>query len=445
MSNRWKNWSESVQAEPQEIRYPTSQEEISAIVKEAEARHLKVRVVGAGHSFTPLVQTDGILVNLDRYNGIEAVNREKGQVTVRAGTRLKALGKALLACGLAQPNLGDIDVQSIAGAISTGTHGTGATLGSLSTQVAGLTLVTAGGRVLECTEENNPEIFKAAQVSLGALGIISKVTLQLVPAFRLRYEWRRESLRKCLANLEQYVRDNRHFEFYWAPYTDTVLLKFQNPTEQKPDSQKNFLRWFNDMVMDNGALWVVSEISRHFPQYVPDISRVIGALISGGSDVNYSYKIFATKRMVKFNEMEYNLPVENFSQAIQEVDETIRQKRFLVHFPVECRFVHEDDIFLSPAYGRASAYIAVHMYKGMEHRPYFEAMEDIFKKYEGRPHWGKMHNRTAEDLRQLYPEWERFQAVRQELDPEGLFLNDHLKTLFSGTSPVSTANAAAAN
>ncbi len=320
-------------------------------------------------------------------------------------------------------------MQSIAGAISTGTHGSGARLGSISTQVIGLTLVTAAGELLECSETRNHEMFKAAQVSLGALGIITSVTLQLLPAYRLDYSWRRETLNECLTNIEAYRRDNRNFEFFWLPYSDGTLTKRMNVTDA-PAREKNMLRQFNELVLENGVFWAFSELCRRFPTASPQVGALLGRLISGGSDVNYSHKIFATPRLVKFQEMEYSLPAANLVAALRAIDACIRRQRFLVHFPIECRFVRADDIDLSPATGRDSAYIAVHMYKGMAYRAYFDAVEAILRAYGVRPHWGKMHSLTARELRPLYPRWDDFQAVRRRLDPDGLFLNPYLRTIF---------------
>ncbi len=428
MRATWSNWSGSVTSSPAAIRYPACLDEIIAIVRECRERGCGLRVVGAGHSFTPLAWTDGVLISLDRYTGLEHVDPAAAQATVRAGTQIKALGELLFVHGLAQPNLGDIDVQSIAGAISTGTHGSGATLGSISTQVVGLTLVTAAGELLECSETHNREIFKAAQVSLGALGIITSVTLQLLPAFRLDYTWRRQTLDECLSNVEGYRRENRNFEFFWLPYSDGTLTKRMNVTDA-PVRQKNVFRLFNELVLENGVFWAFSELCRRFPAASPQVGALLGQLISGGRDVNYSHKIFATPRLVKFQEMEYSLPAENLVAALRAIDACIRRNRFLVHFPVECRFVRADDIDLSPASGRDSAYIAVHMYKGMAYRAYFDAAEAILRAYGGRPHWGKMHSLTARELRPLYPCWDDFQAVRRRLDPAGLFLNPYLRTL----------------
>jgi FAD-linked oxidoreductase len=437
MKSSGQNWSGSVEFRPAEVRYPASLEEIATIVKECREKGRGLRVIGSGHSFTPLVATSGVLLSLDNYAGIEQVDREKQQAIVRAGTKIKQLGEELFQHGLAQPNLGDIDVQSIAGAVSTGTHGSGVTLGSLSTQLTGLTLITANGEIIECSEEENRELFKAAQVSFGALGIIARVKLQLVPAYKLHYVWRKMTLNDCLENIEKYKQENRNFEFFWVPHTEAVLAKFMNMTDEAP-RPKNLFRQFNEIALENGVLWLLSEFCRLLPSRSVQVSRIIGSLISGGSDVNYSHKIFATPRLVKFQEMEYNLPAQHFVEALREIKATIDQRHFQVHFPIECRFVKEDDILLSPANGRASAYIAVHMYKGMEYRAYFQAMEEIFKKYQGRPHWGKMHTRSAADLKELYSEWERFQVVRQQIDPDGFFLNDHLRTLLEETARVKT-------
>ncbi len=434
MATPWRNWAGTVAASPAAIHYPASEAAIQEVVRAARAAGQGLRVVGSGHSFTPLVATGGTLASLEHYTGVERIDQAARQATVRAGTPIRALGAALHAAGLAQPNLGDIDVQSIAGAISTGTHGSGATLGSLSTQVATLTLVTADGSLRTCSPEVAPEVFRAAQVSLGVLGIISRVTLQLVPAFTLDYTWRKMSLRAVLANVEQHVAEHRHFEFFWMPYTDAVLAKFMDPTPLPPRG-RSLWRRFNDGVLENGVFWLLSEYSRHVPRQAPGVSRLIGALVSSGRTLDSSHRIFATERLVKFVEMEYAIPRAHFAAALEEIDATIRRQRFQVHFPIECRFVAGDDIFLSPASGRDSAYIAVHMYRGMPYRRYFAAMEAILAKYEGRPHWGKLHTRRAADLRRLYPAWDRFAAVRQTLDPTGLFLNDYLRTLFGVPAP----------
>lgn len=425
MSRNWQNWSGVVKFSPAEIRTPSSLDEIVQIVKDCHITGRKLRVVGSGHSFTRLVETDSVLLSLDAYTGLESVDREVCTATVRAGTKIKALGELLYQHGLAQENLGDIDVQSIAGAISTGTHGTGINFGSIATQVVGLTLVVGDGRVIACSETENREWFKAAQVSLGALGVIVGVTLRLLPTYTMRVEVRKKSLAECLTNLEQYKRDNRHFEFHWLPYTDAVQAKFTNLTDETPGTPSLGSK-LNEYLLENGALWLFSAFNRAFPSASATVSRTMANFISDTTDVRRAHEIFASVRMVKFQEMEYNLPTEHFTAALDEINAAIRRERVKVHFPIECRFVRGDDIDLSPAYDRDSAYIAVHMFKGMEYRSYFDLIEPIFIKYGGRPHWGKMHTRRADDLRPLYPRWSQFQAARDALDPARTFTSPYM-------------------
>ena len=432
--SQWHNWSGSVRGRPREIAQPRSLEELARLVGEWGRAGRHVRVVGSGHSFTPLVQTDDVLMTLDGMQGIISADSQAGEARVWGGTRLKRLGAELLARGLAQENLGDIDVQSIAGAIATGTHGTGVQFGSIATQVTGLTLVTASGEVLECSADERPDVFKAAQVSLGALGVVAAVTLRVVPARRKRFISRRERLDETLANLERYKVENEHFEFFWLPYTDYVQAKFINPTEA-PATGSNLWGRFNSLVMENGVFWAMSALCR----LMPPISRTMDTFEAWGiapvDRVDESYRLFATDRLVRFQEMEYNIPAEHFPAALDDIRALLASRRFNVNFPIECRFVRGDDIWLSPAYQRDSAYIAVHMYRGMPYREYFDAVEAIFQRYEGRPHWGKLHTLGPATLAARYPRWDDFSRVRAALDPNGVFLNAYLRRLFAADVP----------
>lgn len=429
MANHWSNWSTSVQSSPASIRYPENEAEVQTIVRQAAAAGQKIRVVGAGHSFTPLVQTDSILLSLDRLSGIVSVDKPRQQATVWAGTRLKTLGELLHAQGLAMENLGDIDVQSIAGALSTGTHGTGIQLGTLATQLVSITLVTASGELLTLTPETDPDRFRAAQVSLGALGIITRLGIQLVPAYKLKYTSGKAKLSELLPQLDTWKQRHRNFEFYYFPFTDTVQTKVMDKSDDAPKSG-GMGAWLNEIFLENGVFWALSRVSRHIPGTYRSVSKACAWGITTGSRTEWSHKVFATKRLVRFQEMEYNIPAEHFTEAIQEVERSIRELDFKVHFPIECRWVKGDDIWLSPAYGRDSAYIAIHMYKGMPHEAFFGAMEGIFKKYQGRPHWGKMHTLDRSELEARYPRFGDFQRLRAEMDPQGLFLNPYLQRLF---------------
>lgn len=438
-NGQWSNWSGSVASIPRQVVKPVSIDELAHLMKTYGRDERHVRVVGAGHSFTPLVQTDDILISLENLQGVTDVNAEQYTVTVRGGTWLKNLGNDLFKRGLAQENLGDINVQSIAGAISTGTHGTGIAYGSLATQVEGFTLITADGERLVCSAERNPDIFKAAQVSLGTLGIIAEVTLRVVPAKRLHFKSHRERLEQCISNVECYKQENDHFEFYWFPYTQWVQTKFLNQTTE-PASKSSLWGNFNKVVLENGVYWLLSEWNRMFPKSSQTISNISAQGIASVDEVNYSHLLFSTPRVVRFQEMEYNIPAEHFSTVLAEIEACVERERFEVHFPVECRFVHEDDIWLSPAYQRESAYIAVHMYRGMPYKAYFEAIEAIFQRYQGRPHWGKMHTQTAHNLEKLYPRWHDFRSIRASLDPKGIFLNNYLKTLFDTDNPIPSSD-----
>jgi FAD-linked oxidoreductase len=442
-AERWQNWSGSVQSIPGQIVKPRTIDELAGLIGAYGRDGRRVRVAGAGHSFTPLVQSDDVLVSLDELQGIEEIDAQQGTVTVRGGTRLKSLGDALYSYGVAQENLGDIDVQSISGAISTGTHGTGVRFGTLSTQVERLTLVTATGELLECSPERDPDVFKAAQVSLGMLGVIAGVTLRVVPARRMRFQSHRERLADCITNLERYKQENSHFEFFWLPYTGWVQAKFLNETES-PLSGSNLWGTFNKIVLENGVYWLLSECCRLVPRLSSSVSKLSAQAIASVDEIDYSHRLFATPRWVRFQEMEYNIPADHVSAAIAEIQDCINRHRFAVHFPLECRFVHSDDIWLSPAYQRDSAYLAVHMYRGMEYKPYFRHVEEIFRRYQGRPHWGKMHTQDARGLAALYPHWNDFRRVRAALDPQGMFLNDYLRELFDAdTPPLDTASSEA--
>ncbi|MDQ0154210.1 L-gulonolactone oxidase [Robertmurraya andreesenii] len=424
----WKNWSQSVESHPEKILYPATIDEVCTLVREAKQQRKKIRVVGAGHSFTRLVQTDVWLVSLDLLSGIEELDEGKMTVTVLGGTRLFQIGEELGRRGFAQENLGDINVQSIAGAISTGTHGNGIGFGNVSSQVLEITIVTASGEVMTISETMNDKYFKASLVSLGSLGIIVKVKLRMIKS--PVYEYRSDKVRfsELIEKLDYLIDSNRHFEFYLFPFSDLVQIKTMNITNRQP--QRLTFHHLESLVLENYLFFLLSELCRWFPRTTRFVSRLSAKAIGTTSIAAHSYQLFATPRKVKFNEIEYCIPLENMKEAIQEVREHIETNQYEVHFPIECRTVKADDIWLSPSYQRDSAYIAFHMYKGMPYERYFRDMEAIMQKHGGRPHWGKMHKREHPELLSLYPRFADFLNVRQELDPDGMFLNEYLRELF---------------
>lgn len=422
------NWSGRYQWNPQQIAYPASVEEIRTVVQRAVESGRQIRTIGSGHSFNPLWVTEDILVSLDKYQGLVSVDKEKQTAVVKGGTKLHLLGELLFEHGLAMENMGDIDAQSIAGTISTGTHGTGLDFGTISTQVIGLRWINGRGEIVECSPQKGGELFKAAQVSLGTMGIITEVTLQCVPAYRLELRSRKEQLRDVLNTLSQRHRDNRNFEFYWFPHTELAWTKTANIAHDQPD-KVNVVNYLTEYFLENYAFKVLCESARFFPGLNKSVAKISAASIPDVRKVYHSHKVYATQRLVRFHEMEYNIPLEAHEAVFKEITATIRKHNFNVHFPIENRVVKADDVYLSPAYERDSAYIACHVYHKKDCKPYFTALEAIFLAHGGRPHWGKMHSLEAAQLAERYPMFERFQQHRAEQDPEGVFLNDYLRGL----------------
>lgn len=424
----WCNWAGDERCTPRQIVRPGTVAEVADAVAQAGRDGTEVRVVGAGHSFGDLVCTDGLLLNLDAISGIRKVDVESGLVTVGAGTRLADLNAQLAQLGLALPNLGDIDRQSIAGAMSTGTHGTGRLLGNLAVQIVGLEMVLADGSVLRLDGDSaNADTLSAARISLGALGVITEYTLQTVPAFNLHARQHPMSLARVFDELDRLVDDNDHFEFFHFPHTDTALVKLNNRTELAADPPGDFARTV-DTFAENQLLDVVCRVGRRFPRWVPPLNRAVNRLITASDTVDASYRVFASPRSVRFTEMEWAVPRAACADVLADIHQAIDRLRIDVNFPIEVRFVAGDTAsLLSPAYGRETAYLAVHMYQGMAWRPYFAAVQDIALAHHGRPHWGKRHSVPADRLASLYPAWDRFQAVRSRLDPHGTFANDHLR------------------
>lgn len=425
VKSTWTNWAKNQSSYGIGFHSPIHESELVAIVNYSRAAHQHVKVVGHGHSFTDIAVTDGQIVSLDKYDRVLNIDIVKCEITVQAGIQLAVLNEELDKAGFAMPNLGDIAYQSLAGSLSTSTHGTGALLPGLAAQVVGMRLITADGSIVNCSEMENPEIFHVSRVGLGALGIVSTLTLRVVSAFCLHAVEEPMRLDHVLEHLDEYVDGNDHFEFYWVPHTGWALTKRNNRTELPLDRPRRISKWWNKTVMENYAFGMVCWLGRIIPILIPKLAK---ALPSTGrtESVNKSYKIFTSKRIVKFYEMEYAIPRPHLKEALNRLCAMVDSKGFKLNFPVEVRFAAGDDIPLSTASGRASAYIAVHIFKGMTYEPYFHEVEAIMNDYDGRPHWGKLHFQTLNTLSPRYPEYQRFIDVRNRLDPEGVFTNDYL-------------------
>ena len=424
---RWVNWGGNQACTPAVVERPASEDEIVAIVQRAADSGRRVKVVGAGHSFTDIACTDGVMISLERCDRVLAVDTEARQVTVDAGITIERLGDELARLGLAQPNLGDIGYQSIAGAISTSTHGTGIKLGNLASQVCALSMVLADGSVLHCAPERDTETFRAAQVGLGALGILSTVTLQCVPAFNLLAVEEPGSFDATLAELDALAAANEHFEFYWLPHTERVIRLLNNRTDAPARPKGKVGGWLDDVLLENHAFGLLCRLGRVRPGWIPTLNRLEARLLSDAKFSDRSDRVFTNPRLVRFVEMEYALPREALADAVRAVRALIESRGFQVSFPVEVRVGASDDITLSTAHGRETGYVAVHMFRGTAYDEYFGEVEAIMNGHDGRPHWGKMHYQTAQTLRPRYPGWDSFIAVRERLDPGRLFGNAYLE------------------
>jgi FAD/FMN-containing dehydrogenase len=371
------------------IAAPTTEAEVCALVARAARDGHTVRVAGTGHSYVPLCASDGLLLSLDGLQGIVATDPVAGLATVWAGSKIWQLGPLLRARGLAMANMGDIDRQAIAGAVSTGTHGTGRGLGSISTQVAGLRLVTAEGQLLDLTAASDPELLDCARVALGAFGVLTQITLRVLPAYRLRERKWEEPFDDCMARLDAHVAATRHFEYFWRPGTDRCEMKALHPTEAAPES------------------------------------------VAGreGERIGWSDEVFPSERNNKFNETEFALPAAAGPDCIREIRALMQTRHQEVQWPLEYRTLAADEIPLSPAQGRATVTISVHEAADRPYQRFFTDVEAVFRNHRGRPHWGKHHTHRAAELRALYPQWERFQTLRRRVDPRGRFLNDYLRRL----------------
>ena len=424
---RWTNWSRAVSSRPSAVATPTDPGRLGQLISEAAGRGATVKAVGAGHSFSPIAATDGVQVRLDAMAGVRRVDRDSGLVTVGGGTRLADLNLVLASYGLALPNLGDIDRQTVAGAISTGTHGSGNRLGGLATQVRGLTLITGDGTVLRTSADENADVLAAAAVGLGALGILVEVTLQCVPTFLLRADEGSARLAAVLEQWSTWTAENDHVDLHWFPHTDWVLTKRNNRVDGPPAPLSGWRRLVDDELLSNGLLGLINEIGTRRPAWQPRINELAGQTLSPRTFTDHSAAVFVSPRRVRFVESEYAIPRDALVPVITELRRWIDAHDERIGIPIEIRSAAADDLWLSTGYQRENAYVAVHHYWRQDPTRYFAAFESIVAEHGGRPHWGKMHTLDAARLRQLYPRFDDFVAVRDRLDPGRVFANPYLE------------------
>lgn len=425
----WQNWARNQTASPATIEHPADVIDVVRMVEQAAEAGRAVKVAGSGHSFTATAVTDGTLLHLDRLDRLLGVDAETGLVTVQAGMPLHALNRTLASAGLAMSNLGDIDLQTVAGAISTGTHGTGAQLGGLATQVRRLEIVLGDGSVVECSATERPELFSAARVGLGALGVLTAVTLQCEPAFVLHAREEAMAIDQVMGDFDEMAERNEHFEFFWFPHTDAAMVKQNNRLEPgEPVRPLGPVRsWVEAELLANTAFGALCQLGLRRPSLIPKMNRRSVRLMGARTFTAPSHEVFSSPRRVRFVEMEYAVPRAAVHEAFAAIRTVIDREQLMVSFPVEVRVAQGDDIALSTATGRDSAYLAVHMYRGEKaYERFFRAVEHELSALEGRPHWGKLHYRGSADLRPAYPQFDTFLAARDQADPARVFRNDYL-------------------
>jgi len=418
----WRNWSGSQQSLPTVRSAPASVQELQELIAVASGT---VRPVGAGHSFSPLVPTDDTIVSLSRLSGLISHDPQRLQATLWAGSRLADIGQPLEDAGQALVNMPDIDEQTLAGSLATATHGTGASIGCMSTFIEGLQLVDARGDLVDCDANTHAELFQAARVSLGALGVITQVRLQNVAPYRLRRETVWRTFDEMLDIADDMAEQHRNFEFYYIPFSGMGFTDVHDLTDEAVGSTEKIDT--NDSVAE---LKMVRDWFEWSPRLRELILAGIIRSLSNEVTVESSWKNYASERNVRFNEMEYHLPREFGLQALREIRTALETQHHEVFFPIEVRYVKADDIWLSPFYQRDCVSIAVHRYFAEDYGPYFKTVEPILRKYHGRPHWGKLNTLQRSDFRQLYPRWDDFAEVRRTVDPQGRFLNPYLRGLF---------------
>lgn len=422
------NWSRQHSWQPRDVAAPSSEEDVAALLAGATSAGERVRAVGAAHSFTPLAATDGIGLSLDRLSGVVRADLATGEVTFRAGTRLFDAPSLLDPYGLALANMGDIDRQSIAGAVSTATHGTGLAFTGYPGMVTGLRVALADGRIVDCSPDVEPELFEAARVGLGAIGVLLRVTVQCVPTFALEARETTEALDAVVESFVERARSADHLEYFWFPGTTRVTVKVNRRLEPgaavRPMTAAD--RMINRELVGNGLFGGLCRAGARVPGIARATASLGSRLMAGGTYSDASHRVYVAPRRIRFNETEFAFPLEAWPEVFREVGRAIARTGEAVSFPLEVRTAHGDDTWLGTSSGHDSVYLAVHRYWREDWRPLFRPVWDVFRAYGGRPHWGKMHESDAEELAGLYPRFSDFTRVRRAVDPSGTLLNEHL-------------------
>ncbi|MFI5534385.1 D-arabinono-1,4-lactone oxidase [Kitasatospora sp. NPDC051853] len=424
----WRNWAGNQSARPSRTATPRSVEELSALIGHAAEQGRTVKAVGSGHSFTSIASAgEGLLIHPDGLSALRGIDREAGTVTVESGFPLWKLNRTLEAAGLSLTNMGDIEVQTAAGATSTGTHGTGRDSGSLAAQVKAVEIVLADGSVRQCSAEQDPELFQGARLGLGALGVVSALTFAVEPLFLLTAHEQPMDFEEVLGSFDELAAVNEHFEFYWFPHTDRCSVKRNNRSQGPAAPLPRFKAWLDDEFLSNTVWEGACRVGRRFPGSIPTLAQLASRAWSERTYTDVAYKVYTSPRTVRFIEMEYAVPRAAATTVLRELKALVERSDWRISFPVEVRVAPADDLWLSTANGRDSVYIAVHLYRGTREQGYFTEVEKLMTAHQGRPHWGKLHTRDAAYLASVYPHFGDFTALRDKVDPGRLFANDYLR------------------
>jgi FAD-linked oxidoreductase len=424
---RWQNWAGNQAAAPQRVITPRSAAEVAEAVALATLDGLTVRMTGSGHSFTPVAVTSGVMLHPGGLRAIRPVDTDAGEVTVEAGCRLRDLNEHLYARGLALANMGDIQEQTVAGAIQTGTHGTGRDLGGIAAQVTALEMVLADGSIVRCSADQAAGLFQAARIGLGALGVLTAVTFRVVPAFLLTAREEPMNWAEVIARLDELASANEHFEFYWFPHTDGCLTKRNNRSDGPPRPLPWWRHQLDDEFLSNTLFGATCRLGQRYPAVIPAINGIAGKALGARTYTDAAYRVFTSPRRVRFKEQEYAIPREHLAGALTAIRDLFSRHAWRISFPIEVRIAPGDDVWLSTAYGRSTAYIAIHVFHTSPHEEYFREVEAVMTALGGRPHWGKLHTRDASYLRGVYPRFADFVTLRDQLDPARRFGNPYLE------------------
>lgn len=428
MTRKWRNWSRIQTATPLQVLSPSTTEEVADIVLRAASDGRTIRMIGSGHSFTSTAVANDIMLTPSKLTNVRNIDVEAQRITVEAGINLTDLCAALDDAGLALTNMGDIRVQTLAGALQTGTHGTGRTSGTLAAMVTEMEIVLGDGTIATVNEHDDPDLFNSARVGMGAFGVVTAITLAVEPKFRLTAHEFPTDYATVHDSFDQWTLDHDHVEFYWFPHTEGCYVKHNDRTYEAPTPPGKLASWWEDQFLSNTVLGAASRLGRAAPGYIPLINKISAKALSDRTYTDESWRVFTSHRSVRFSEMEYSLPREELLATLDEVKALIEEKGWRISFPIEVRAIPGDDAWLSPATERDTGYIACHAFERSD-RSWFVEIEKVLRAHGGRPHWGKLHTRTYEDLAPVYPNWERAMQVRNRVDPHRVFANEYTQTV----------------